>query len=155
MQGSFSEIYVVDCATLKFVEVNQAARKNLQYTANDLGTMTPLDIVRGLSPETLQQVLQPLRESAVSQVALDAIHVRKDGTTYPIEFRLFHCASAPAPVVIAIGNDTSDRHQSAQALRHSEARFRAIVSNTPGLVFQFLLRNDGSVAFPYLSAGCH
>lgn len=28
------------------------------------------------------------------------------------------------------------------------------VSNTPGLVYQFILHPDGSVAFPYLSEGC-
>ncbi|TCS39198.1 histidine kinase/DNA gyrase B/HSP90-like ATPase [Paucimonas lemoignei] len=36
-----------------------------------------------------------------------------------------------------------------------ESRFQAIVSNTPGLVFQCLLRADGSLEFPYLSEGCH
>ena len=35
-----------------------------------------------------------------------------------------------------------------------QARFDAIVSNTPGLVYQFVLHADASVAFPYLSKGC-
>ena len=30
----------------------------------------------------------------------------------------------------------------------------AFVSNTPGLVFQFLLHDEGTVTFPYLSEGC-
>lgn len=36
-----------------------------------------------------------------------------------------------------------------------ESRFQAIVSNTPGLVFQCRLRPDGTLEFPYLSEGCH
>lgn len=39
------------------------------------------------------------------------------------------------------------------ALQKSEARFRAIASNLPGLVFQFLLNQDGSKCFPYVSEG--
>ncbi|UUZ47398.1 hypothetical protein LP420_29445 [Massilia sp. B-10] len=31
---------------------------------------------------------------------------------------------------------------------------QAIVSNTPGLVYEFILYADGSVDFPYLSEGC-
>ena len=31
---------------------------------------------------------------------------------------------------------------------------QAFVSNTPGLVYQFILHGDGSVGFPYLSDGC-
>lgn len=31
---------------------------------------------------------------------------------------------------------------------------QAFVSNTPGLVYQFILHEDGRVAFPYLSDGC-
>jgi two-component system sensor histidine kinase UhpB len=31
---------------------------------------------------------------------------------------------------------------------------QAFVSNTPGLVYQFILHADGSVAYPYLSEGC-
>ena len=34
------------------------------------------------------------------------------------------------------------------------AVMQAFVSNTPGLVYQFTLHADGSVAFPYLSEGC-
>ncbi len=36
-----------------------------------------------------------------------------------------------------------------------ESRFQAIVSNTPGLVFQCRLLADGTLDFPYLSDGCH
>lgn len=42
----------------------------------------------------------------------------------------------------------------AAALEEYQSRFNAIVSNTPGLVYQFCLQRDGSVSFPYLSEGC-
>jgi PAS domain S-box-containing protein len=155
LQGSYNEIYVMDCTTLKFIHVNQAAQNNLQYEAIELGQMTPLNIACGLVSEGLHQTLQALREGSTAHATIETTHVRKDGTTYPIECRLFYCATGSTPVFIAIGNDNSDRQESEQALRHSEARYRAIVSNTPGLVFQFLMRKDGSIAFPYLSAGCH
>jgi signal transduction histidine kinase len=53
----------------------------------------------------------------------------------------------------------ASRHQHdstalATELEQVRARFDAIVSNTPGLVFQFVLHVGGKVSFPYLSDGC-
>ena len=42
----------------------------------------------------------------------------------------------------------------AAELEQVRARFDAIVSNTPGLVYQFERQADGTVTFPYLSDGC-
>jgi len=39
-------------------------------------------------------------------------------------------------------------------MNHYQARFYAVVSHTPGLVYQCALQPDGSIAFPYLSDGC-
>jgi len=39
------------------------------------------------------------------------------------------------------------------ALQKSEARFRALAANIPGMVFQLLLE-DGTLRFPYVSEGC-
>jgi PAS domain S-box-containing protein len=154
MQGSFSEIYVADSSTLHFVQTNQAARKNLRYSAAELAVMTPLDLAPSLSRDALARILQPLRNGRTSRADFDTTHRRKDGTTYPIEFRLFCCPGESGPVFVAIGNDTSARQASANALLQSEARLRAIISNAPGLVYQFLQRADGGVSFPYLSEGC-
>jgi two-component system sensor histidine kinase UhpB len=41
-----------------------------------------------------------------------------------------------------------------EELARYQARFNAIVSNTPGLVYQFVLDAGGAVSFPYLSEGC-
>jgi signal transduction histidine kinase/FixJ family two-component response regulator len=41
------------------------------------------------------------------------------------------------------------------ALRDSELRFRTLVSNMPGVVFQMTLRRDGVFDFPYVSEGCY
>ena len=155
MQGSFSEIYVMDSDSLRFLQTNHAARLNLQYTADELDSMTPLDLSPELSRVSLESLLAPLRDGRARQAVLNTVHTRKDKSTYPVEFRLFYCSSDQAPAFIAIGNDISDRNASAEALRLSEARFRAIVSHTPGLVYQFQQAPDGDVSFPYLSHGCH
>ena len=53
-------------------------------------------------------------------------------------------ASPPRPDSAALADE----------LEQVRARFDAIVSNTPGLVYQFVLHADGAVSFPYLSDGC-
>jgi signal transduction histidine kinase len=47
-----------------------------------------------------------------------------------------------------------DSQSLATELAQVRARFDAIVSNTPGLVYQFVRHADGTVSFPYLSEGC-
>lgn len=155
MQGSFSEIYIVDRGNLRILHANPAARKNLQYTVAELAAMTPLDLARNVSREVLENILMPLSCGRATRASLDTVHTRKDGSTYPIEFRLYHCDSEAAPAYVMIGNDTSARHAAVKALRLSEARFRTIVSNTPGLFFQLLRKADGTTAMPYIGEGCH
>jgi len=40
-----------------------------------------------------------------------------------------------------------------EALRSSDARYQRIAANVPGMVYQFVLRPDGSMAFPFASDG--
>jgi two-component system, NtrC family, sensor kinase len=39
-------------------------------------------------------------------------------------------------------------------LRKSDARYQHIAANVPGMVYQLMRRPDGSVSFPFVSAGC-
>ncbi len=39
-------------------------------------------------------------------------------------------------------------------LAQSEARFRKLTDNIPGMIYQFRLAADGSINFPFVSAGC-
>ena len=50
--------------------------------------------------------------------------------------------------------DITARRRAEEALRESEARFLSIVTNTPGMVYRFVLRPDGTTAFPFVSDGC-
>src|SRR5262245_12967653 len=40
------------------------------------------------------------------------------------------------------------------ALQESEARYRRLTSNLPGMVYQFVMRPDGTIAFPFVNDGC-
>jgi PAS domain S-box-containing protein len=61
-------------------------------------------------------------------------------------------------VLQSLGDEAAlamERARTTEALRQSEARFRRLAANFPGgMIFQFLLRPDGSVAFPYISPSC-
>ncbi|MEG3881354.1 PAS domain S-box protein [Microcoleus sp. herbarium7] len=50
--------------------------------------------------------------------------------------------------------DISDRKLAESALRQSEARFKKMAANVPGMIYQYLLRPDGSNDFLYVSPGC-
>jgi PAS domain S-box-containing protein len=53
--------------------------------------------------------------------------------------------------ILSMAIDETERIRAEEALRESEARYREIASSIPGVVYQFLLKKDGSYSSPYIS----
>ena len=155
MHGSFNEIYVVDKESLRILQVNDSACNNLQYSEQVLHEMRLTDV----APEITTNVAPGLSAAtsfndAVSN-SFETPFIRKDGSRYQTEIRLFQSKTGTPPTLIAIGRDVSTQRQTAEELDRSKSRFSAIVSNTPGLVYQFIREPSGHTRFDYLSEGCH
>jgi two-component system sensor histidine kinase UhpB len=144
---------VLRCDTLRFLYANPAALANLQYAADELYGRSFTSIAAPSEDAQAATTMESLCRGQQPSLAWNTIHVRKNGSCYPIEFRLFRLAASSGTVIIAIGNDVSSRDESDKALRARDSRLNAVVSNTPGLVYQFLHQN-GRYSFPYLSEGC-
>ncbi len=134
LQSSLNEIYQFDAGSLLFLQTSEGARVNLGYSADELSRMTPLDIKPLLTTERLERLIAPLRNGEQDALLFETIHLRKDGTTYPVEVRLQYMDANP-PVFLAIILDISVRKRVEQALGESEERLRAILDNTTSVVF--------------------
>ncbi len=73
---------------------------------------------------------------------------------YPPLEAWFGVKAYPSEVgLLVYFHDVTKRKRAEKALRESEARYARITANAPGMVYQFVLRPDGSVGFPFVSEG--
>jgi len=154
MQGAASEIFLLDAATLAVVDANQAARLNLGMEASRLAATDFHALAPGLDRSALSQLLAGLGEEVGAQVSLRTHLVRADGSRYPVKLCILRIMRDNRALLLAIADDLTLEQAAARALAQSQARFDAIVRNTPGLVYQFVLHADGRTDFPWLSEGC-
>ena len=80
--------------------------------------------------------------------------VRRNGERITVELAIIPVPGAEPPIFTGHLRDITRRQADEKALRESEARYGRIASNVPGMVYQFVLRPDGSVEFPFVSEGC-
>jgi PAS domain S-box-containing protein len=154
MQAAATEIYLIDADTLQLVDVNQAARQNLGYELAALAAMTPLALAPQLGADELRTLLGSLGQEVGAQVSLRTRFLRADGSTYPVKLCFLRIVRDGRSLFLAIGDDLSLELAASAALQEYQSRFNAVVNHTPGLVYQFVLHADGSIAYPYLSEGC-
>src|SRR6266700_4198511 len=74
-------VEVVDPETLRFLDVNEKACKDLGYSREELLAMTVFDINPNVDESTRAKVEERLRESGF--VVRQGVHRRKDGSTFP------------------------------------------------------------------------
>ncbi|MEO5790212.1 MAG: PAS domain S-box protein [Gelidibacter sp.] len=114
--NSLNEIYVFDFKTLKFINVNYGAQKNLGYSIEELRNMTALDIKPNFSLKKFYRISAPLRSHIENKVEFEAIHTRKDGTTYPVYVSLEMSMLGERKVYIAIILDITEQKNYTQKL---------------------------------------
>jgi diguanylate cyclase (GGDEF)-like protein/PAS domain S-box-containing protein len=117
LDSSSNEIYVFDAATLRFVQVNEGARRNLGYSMEQLAELTPFDIKPEYTRETFEAQLAPLRYRETEVLTFETVLRRKDGSRYPVEVRmqLFHAENPP--VFVAVITDITDRMEAREQLQ--------------------------------------
>ncbi len=118
LDASSNEIYVFDADTLRFIQVNQGAQRNLGYTMEDLKTLTPLDLKPEFTRQSFEALLTPLRRGEQGLVAFVTTHRRKDGSTYPVEVHLHLSQSEHPPVFVAVIQDITERKRTEERLSY-------------------------------------
>lgn len=128
LEESLNEIYIVDTLTYKFVQVNRGARENLQYSSEELAELTPLDVNPEYKLASFEKMLKPLLSGERERLRLSSLHIRKDGSTYPINAHLQMSTFGDAAVFVAIIEDTTEREKAQISLHENEARLSTILN---------------------------
>jgi PAS domain S-box-containing protein len=77
-------IEVIDPLTGRFLDGNEKASSNVGYTHDQLLSLTVPDIDPLITQSVFLKYVQRLRETGVP-LTLESAHMRKDGTTFPVE----------------------------------------------------------------------
>lgn len=145
LEGSWSEIYVFDATTLRFIDVSNGACQNLGYSIDELKQLTPLDLKSNLTPGQFEARLGPLRRGEKPQVTFETEHRRKDGSHYPVEVNLQLSSTEIPPVFITIIQDISERKRYIADLEH-KSMFDALTDLPNRLLFLDRLKHALKVA---------
>lgn len=114
---------------MRIVESNERAREVYSRTPEEMRRMTAAD----LRAEQARQEVKGNFQQALSDNGLrfETVHVRKDGTEFPVEV-----SSRPVEIggrrhVLSIVRDISERQRLLNEVKSQEARFRFVVDHAP------------------------
>ena len=117
VEESLNEIYIFDAETLKFMQVNKGARKNIGYDLSELKELTPIDIKPEFTADSFLTLVQPLIEGTKEKIQFQTIHQRKNGSLYPVDIHLQKSRFNQRPVFVAIILDITRQRSTEKLLR--------------------------------------
>lgn len=101
-----------------FIEVNDIACASLGYTREEFLRMTPSDITNETSLRVnLEDYAEYFRKNR--QITSEATHIRKDGTSFPVELNTYMFKTQETYRTLTIARDISERKLAEQRERES------------------------------------
>lgn len=116
IEESHNEIYIFDPETLRFSYANRAALDNTGYSLQELTGLTPLHLKPEFDPIKFNALLRPLLDGSRKKQLFETIHLRKDGSSYPVEVHLQLVEVARKKSFLAIILDVTERQKAARDL---------------------------------------
>ena len=122
------------------LEANEAATAAYGYEHDELLALTIHDL---RSPDRSSWTAAQLAEADARGILFETVHRRKDGSTFPVEVSSRGATLGNTPTLMSVIRDITERKRAEEALRQSEARYRALFENSIDAIF--LTSSDGRV----------
>lgn len=147
-------IYLTDMKG-NILEVNEIACSRMEYTRDELLSLKYMDIDASNRGQDFLRLLKELCK--IKTNLLETVHMRKDGTVFPVELSSRMIMFDGYTAVITIARDISKRKKTekelknyAKELKHSnelKEEMEHIINNSPVMVFKWKTETDWPVEF--------
>jgi PAS domain S-box-containing protein len=123
-------MWIYDLMTFAFLAVNKAAIDSYGYSRSEFLRMTIKDI---RPPEEIPSLLEGLKRSECESISFTGVwcHRRKNGAIFNVEIISNPVVFQDKPARLVQAFDVNERERAEEALRESEARYRAVVEYLP------------------------
>ncbi|MBI3574405.1 MAG: PAS domain S-box protein [Gammaproteobacteria bacterium] len=121
--------------TLRFIYVNEGAKRQIGYNEVELLQMTPVDIKPEFSLERFQHVLRPMIDGVQPSLTFQTVHRHKNGHDIPVEIflQLVHL-EGQEPRFVAMVRDVTERKRIEQEIRQLNTSLeRKVIERTAEL----------------------
>jgi PAS domain S-box-containing protein len=125
-------IEVIDPITYRFLDCNESAYRSLGYTREEFLSLTIFDIDPLVDSGSIARQEMEMKESGFA--TLESLHLRKDGTTFPVEVNV-KLVRLERDYRLAVVRDITSRKRAEEALRASEERYRELFENAKDALY--------------------
>ena len=131
----------------RFLYANRKTFELHGYTKDEFMGLTLHEVDTPQSQQLIEERMRLISE--YGEASFEVEHLRKDGSSFPLEVFVKLTDWAGEPAMLSIGTDITERKRAGQALRESEERYRGLVTNvnigiyrnTPGPRGRFIEAN--------------
>lgn len=133
-------ILFIDASTGKILEANEAAVKAYGYSRNELLSKNIRDLQKNKSEFALGENLTH------NGTTFESEHVRKDGSTFPVEINLRTASVGDETIAIAIVRDITERKKTEKALKESKNKLQKMLTSTIDSLVTLIEKRDAYTA---------
>jgi len=123
MDMSGDAIYLVNRATMRFVDVNQTACERMGYSREELLAMGPQDLLKD-SRENIERMYDEVIAAGAAGTTMQSSAHTRDGRESTTELHRRALRVDGGWLIVSIARDITQRRQMEQALLESERRYR-------------------------------
>ena len=140
MDISGDAIFLIDRATMRYIDVNRRFCEYVGRTRDELLTMTPMDFL-GESREMIERDYDALIKDSASAISVDKHFRHKGGKLVQVELRRQALHTDAGWIIVANGRDVTERKNAEARIRRLN-RVYAVLSGINALIVRARDRNE-------------
>ncbi len=121
-------IEVLDPETGRFHYVNERGCRDLGYSHEELLELSVFDIDPMINPPLLKQITKEI--SAEDNKIWEGVHLRKDGSTFPVEVNI-KMVTIGRKYLVAVARDITARKQEEEGIKNERRLLRTLIDHLP------------------------